>query len=165
MKSSLHKYATPLTVALFAASAISGVSLFLHVGQSAFHEMHEWLSIALLLPFALHLWKNWGALVGYARRGALLLPVLGVVAVAVLFAVPALLGSGSGEPPFLAMQLMTRAPLADLAPVLDTTPDGLLAHLKQRGYAASSTAQTLMTIATASGVPAERLLFELLPAR
>lgn len=166
MRAFLHKSATPLTAALFTISAISGVALFLHVGDGVFHEMHEWLSVALLIPFALHLWKNWGALVGYVRRGMLVIPAVATLVVAGLFALPSLsIGGSGGEPPFRAMDVMTRARLADLAPVLDTTPDGLLAHLRAQGYAVSSTAQSLVTIAAASGVPAQRLLVGLLPAR
>ncbi|HSO47757.1 MAG TPA: DUF4405 domain-containing protein [Rhizobiaceae bacterium] len=59
MPNLLMRYATPLTSGLFAVSLISGVALFFHLGQAAFHGMHEWLSMVLILPFALHLWKNW----------------------------------------------------------------------------------------------------------
>ena len=92
----LNRLATPLTLGLFAVSTISGVALFLHVGQGYFHAMHEWLSIVLLAPFVLHVWKNWNPLVIYARRGALLWPVLASVAIAVPFAWPALSGKQQG---------------------------------------------------------------------
>ena len=59
--------------------------------------MDEWLSMVLPAP-----------------AGAALLAALA-------FAVPALGGSG-GASPFRAIQLLLQAPLADLAPVLKTTP-------------------------------------------
>src|SRR3954463_6656648 len=59
MMSLFHRYATPLTLGLFAVSAVLGVALFFRVGQSVFHGMHGWLSLALLLPFTLHVWRNW----------------------------------------------------------------------------------------------------------
>jgi hypothetical protein len=159
----LNRYSTPLTLGLFAVSAVSGVALFFHFGQSAFHGMHEWLSLVLLLPFALHVWKNWPALLGYVRRRTLLVPVAVTALAALLFAVPALTGSGGGEPPIRAAQLMTRMRLADLAPVLKTTPDALQATLAKRGLQVISTNDTLEQVASSSGVPAVRLLFQILP--
>jgi hypothetical protein len=166
----LNRYATPLTLGLFAVSAISGVALFFHVGQGLFHGMHEWLSIVLLLPLALHVWRNWGALLGYVRRRTLLLPVAATLLAAVLFAVPALSGgglSGGGgmAPPARAVQLMTQMRLADLAPVLKTTPDALQTNLRQRGYTVNSVSDTLDTVASSSGGSAVQLLFQVLPAR
>lgn len=58
MKDIANRYATPLTTGLFAVSAISGVALFFHLGSAYFHGMHEWLSMALLIPFGVHVWKN-----------------------------------------------------------------------------------------------------------
>jgi len=167
VKSFLNRFATPLTAGLFAVSAFSGIALFFHVASGAFHEMHEWLSMVLLLPFAFHLSRNWTALLGYARRGVLLLPVAATLVAAALFVVPALVSGqmGGGEPPFRAMQLMTETDLADLAPVLKTTPASLLSGLRLRGYKVASTKETLDSVATASGISAVQLLFELLPAK
>ena len=58
MKSFVNRFSTPLTLGLFAISAISGMALFFHLGQGVFHSMHEWLSMVLLAPFAFHLWKT-----------------------------------------------------------------------------------------------------------
>lgn len=162
----LARYATPLTTGLFAVSAISGIALFFHWAPAAFHGMHEWLSIALLLPFGLHLWKNWPALAAYVRRGTLTVPLALSVAVAVPFAVPAMINGGSvGNPAFRTVALMTEAPLADLAPVLKTTPDALRASLEEKGLTVSSPASTLAEIAAASGQQANALLFSLTSPR
>ncbi|MCE8421489.1 DUF4405 domain-containing protein, partial [Rhodovulum sulfidophilum] len=59
MSSYLGRYATPFITGLFIVSLVSGLALFLHVGPSGFHAMHEWLSLLLIVPFVLHLWKNW----------------------------------------------------------------------------------------------------------
>lgn len=164
MKSLLTRYATQLTLGLFAVSAISGVALFFHVAQGAFHGMHEWLSMVLLLPAALHVWRNWGALMGYVRRHALLLPVAATVLAAVLFAIPGMSGQAGMSPPMRAMRSMTQARLVDLAPVLQTTPDALQARLQQRGYKVASANDTLDAVAASSGVAANQVLFAVLPA-
>jgi len=59
MTNLLNRYATPFITGLFVASLVSGVALFAHIGTGAFRDMHEWLSIVLIVPFILHLWRNW----------------------------------------------------------------------------------------------------------
>ena len=156
----LNRLATPLTLGLFAVSTISGVALFLHVGQGYFHAMHEWLSIVLLAPFVLHVWKNWNPLVIYARRGALLWPVLASVAIAVPFAWPALSGKQQGGSPTIPMRIMMKAPIADLAPLLKMTPEGLQVALAAKGYKAASTQESIEKIA---GENARTALYAVLP--
>ncbi|MCB1541971.1 MAG: DUF4405 domain-containing protein [Rhodoblastus sp.] len=160
MNAILNRLATPLTLGLFAISTISGVALFLHVGQGYFHAMHEWLSIVLLAPFVLHVWKNWNPLVIYARRGALLWPVLASVAIAVPFAWPALSGKQQGGSPAIPMRIMMRAPIADLAPLLKMTPEGLQTALAAKGYKAASTQDSIEKI---SGEHARTALYAVLP--
>ncbi len=156
----LNRLATPLTLGLFAVSTISGVALFLHVGQGYFHEMHEWLSMLLLLPFVLHVWKNWNPLVLYAKRGVLWLPVIASLVIAVPFAWPALSGKQQGGSPAIPMRIMMKAPIADLAPLLKMTPDALQAALADKGYKAGSTQESIEKIA---GENARAALFSVLP--
>jgi hypothetical protein len=94
MTSFFDRYATLPTLGVFAISAVSGVALCFHLGHGVFHAMHEWLSIVLLRPFALHIWKNWAALLGYVRRRTPPVPVAASVLAAVLFAVSALNNRG-----------------------------------------------------------------------
>ena len=164
LKNFMHRYGTPLTAGLFTVSAISGVALFFHWSSRTFHTMHEWLSMLLLAPFALHLWKNWKPLLAYARRKTLLIPLVLSLVVAVPFAVMASRGGGrAGNPVFQTVTLMTRTSLADLAPVFQATPDDLLRKLQQRGYQATSTAQSPEAIAQASAAAANDVLFALMP--
>lgn len=61
MNSLFIRYRTPLTTGLFLFSTNSGVELFFHWTTFAFHRTHEWLSHALPVPFALHVWMTrWG---------------------------------------------------------------------------------------------------------
>jgi hypothetical protein len=83
MNSMLQRYATPLITGFFLVSLISGAALFVHVGTGVFRGMHEWLSMVLILPFALHLWKNWRALTNYFSRPPFAI-AMGVALVAAL---------------------------------------------------------------------------------
>jgi hypothetical protein len=161
----MHRYGTPLTAGLFTVSAVSGVALFFHWAPRTFHAMHEWLSVVLLAPFALHLLKNWKPLLAYAKRKTLVIPLVLSVLVAVPFALTAARGGRAGNPALQAVSLMTEASLADLAPVLHAKPEELLRHLQQQGYKASSTSDSVTAIATASQARASDVLYAMLPSR
>lgn len=161
----INRFATPLTTGLFVVSAVSGVALFFHWVPGAFHSMHVWLSMVLLLPFVLHVWRNWRSLLAYAKRGTLVVPLIASLLVAVPFAVSGTSGGGrGGNPAFRATAFMTQARIADLAPVLKTMPDALLTTLKQQGYRAQSAGQTLHEVASASGTQGSEALFAVISA-
>lgn len=80
VKATLLKFATPLTTGLFLASLISGIALFLRVGPRSFEEMHEVLSMLLIVPFALHLWRNWKGFTNYFRRPPMMIALLASIA-------------------------------------------------------------------------------------
>jgi hypothetical protein len=109
------------------------VALFFHWTPDAFHVMHEWLSVVLLVPFALHVWRNWPALIRYVRHKTLFLPVLVSILVVVPFAASGLMHAGNGGPlSARAARLLLQTQLTDLAPVLKTTPDALRTKLVGR---------------------------------
>ncbi|HEX4408141.1 MAG TPA: DUF4405 domain-containing protein [Xanthobacteraceae bacterium] len=160
----LNRLATPLTAGLFTVSAISGTALFFRWAPGAFHTMHVWLSMVLLAPFLLHVLKNWQSLMGYAKRGTLIVPLAVCLIVALPFVYAGLNGA-RGSPSSRAVRLMTQVPLSNLAPVLKSTPEALLAALRKQGYGADSASDTLEKIAAASGKQGPELLFALLPLR
>lgn len=163
-RSFVSRFATPLTTGLFLVSAVSGVALFFHLASPVFHSMHEWLSLVLLAPFVLHITRNWKSLVGYGRRGTLLVPVVAALLVAVPFAWSGLTGPVRG-PASRLLPFMTHARLSDLAPVLKTTPDALVTALRNHGFDARSADDTLTAVARASGKDAAEALFAVVPAR
>lgn len=162
----LQRWATPLTIGLFLVSTVSGVALFFHWAPGAFHSMHEWLSVALLAPVLVHVWRNWRPFVGYVRRGALYVPLGLSLLLAAPFAISGLsAGGGMGNPAFRAAALLTHARLADLAPVLKMTPDDLTQALDRQGAAPRSVDETLDAIAARSNKNPSELLIALLPKR
>jgi len=164
LKNFMHRYGTPLTAGLFAVSAISGVALFFHWASGSFHSMHEWLSMALLVPFALHMVKNWKPLLAYAKKKTLLIPLVLSVIADVPFAMTSGKGRG-GNPAFQTISLMTRTSLDDLAPIFGMPADTMLKKLQARGYKVQSTRDTPNGIASASAVQANEVLAALLPQR
>ncbi|MDD2050933.1 DUF4405 domain-containing protein [Pseudomonas putida] len=165
LKNLINRYATPLTTGFFLVSLISGVALFFHWAPGLFHGMHEWLSMVLLVPFALHLWKNWGPMVGYINRKTLFVPLLLSVLIAIPFAVSSTGGKQGGNPAFAAVQLVSKAPLVDSAALFNNTPDELVARLRQRGLAVTSFGDNLNQIAQSAKMQPAQLIAELMNDR
>ncbi|MGP3697313.1 DUF4405 domain-containing protein [Rhodobacter sp. NSM] len=153
MSSALGRYATPFITGLFLVSLTSGIALFFHIGPSGFHGMHEWLSMVLILPFGLHVWKNWRAFLNYFRR----VPMGIALAVSALIALPFLMPSGAGEaggpPPFAFSHRILDNPVAEVAPLLGTSSEELTARLAAAGIAVEDPSQTLSQAIAASGRP------------
>ena len=161
----VNRYATPFTTGLFVVSLISGIFLFFHVGTAAFREMHEWLSMVLIVPFVLHVWKNWLPIKSYFNRGSLVWPLVVCLAAGAVFAVPALTSGAAGGNPQMAMfKAIAEAPTATVAPVLKTTPEALIERLKAAGVTATAE-QSLAQAATAAGRETRAVVFGVLAAK
>lgn len=164
----LSRYATPFITGLFLVSLVSGVALFFHFGSAYFHSMHEWLSMVLILPFVLHIWKNWRAFLNYFKRPAMAVASVASLAAAVAFVVPMMTAGGStgrsGPPEFAAVRVMQNAPISAVAPVFGQNGDGFAEHLRQRGYTVASTDMSLNAVAEASGKSPREILVDLPPA-
>ncbi|MFV0410431.1 MAG: DUF4405 domain-containing protein [Paracoccus sp. (in: a-proteobacteria)] len=151
MSQLFNRYATPLTTGLFLVSLMSGIALFFHIGLGGFHPMHEWLSMVLILPFVLHIWRNWRPFIAYFRHA----PMLMALALSVLSAGWFLLpsddeGRRGGPPQFAFAHLVLQSSPAELAPVLNTTPETLIAQLAAQGIPAAAD-QSLIEAASTAG--------------
>lgn len=149
----LSRYATPFITGLFLVSLVSGIALFFHVGPSGFHGMHEWLSMVLILPFAFHLWKNWKPMTSYLRHAPMAIALIASLAAALVFLYPASASRGDragGPPQFAFAHKALTASVAEMAPVLDMTPEALQAKLAAAGFSVAGSEQTLTDIAAAS---------------
>lgn len=152
MISVFSRYATPFITGLFLVSLISGIALFFHVGPGGVHGMHEWLSMLLILPFVLHLWKNWRPMTGYFRHA----PMAVALAVSAIAAGAFLIPTGEtptagGPPQFRLAHLVLTQPLQGVAPAVGLTPEALADRLTAAGFDVTATTQPLTEIATASG--------------
>lgn len=165
-KSLANRYATPFVTGLFMVSLISGVALFFHLGQSLFHGMHEWLSMVLIVPFLLHVWKNWAPLTSYLKRDWLVWPLAASLAMALAFAVPAMMsGSRGGSPVGGLVAASVGAKLSDVAAVLGKSPDAAVQALTAAGYKVGASSDTLAAIGQASGKSGQQALFALVAAK
>ena len=152
MNPTLQRYATPFVTGLFLVSLVSGVALFFHVGGRAFHGMHEWLSMVLILPFVLHLWKNWRPMTIYFRQPAFAVAMALSTVAALGFVVASSMASSQGGPPQMAVfRVLKIATPAALAPAMGTDAQAIVAALKARGFDAAAPDVPLAEIATRAG--------------
>lgn len=151
MLSLFNRYATPFITGLFLISLVTGVALYFHIGPSGFRGMHEILSLVLILPFALHLWRNWRPFVCYFKHA----PMTIALVLSLAMAVPFLLPSGASEggeraAMFGLIQKVMNATPAQVAPVLHTTEAELTKALTDAGLTVIPD-QTLADMAKAAG--------------
>ncbi len=145
-----HRYATPLITGLFLVSLISGLALFFHIGPAGFHGMHEILSLVLILPFGLHLWKNWRPMLGYFRRVPMLVALVLSTLAAGAFLIPMGSATAGGPPQFQLVNRMMAQPLDRVAPALGSDAATVSAALTTAGFTVTEGA-SLTQIASASG--------------
>lgn len=155
-------YATPLITGMFIVSLITGVALFVHTGPAAFRAMHEWLSVVLILPFVLHLWRNWRAMTGYFRHAPMAIALAITVAASALFFLPSSNEGGNDGPPAfrLAAQILTHS-ATEVAASLGTTPDALVEKLVAGGFTAATPDLPLTQVAEKSGKDSNDLMLVL----
>ena len=151
MPALIQRYATPLITGLFIVSLVSGVALFFHVGQAYFHGMHEWLSMVLILPFALHLWKNWRAMTNYFAKPAFALAMGLSLAGGAVFAVLGAANSSGGPPQMALARMILASPAEEVVPLLNLSPEEFAAKLAAAGFATPAPGQSLADLAKASG--------------
>ncbi len=161
----LSRWATPSITGLFVISLVSGIAIFFGVGRSYFTGMHEWLSMVLVVPFVLHLWKNWRPFVSYLKRPPMAVAGALSLAAALVFVVPAIV-SPSGPPPERALvQLLPSRTIAQVAPLFGHSGETLGAALAAGGLTVASPDDTLATVADASGATTSRVLSVALAAK
>ena len=154
MQDLYQKYATPFTTGLFLVSLISGLALFFHIGQAYFHGMHEWLSIVLIVPFVLHVMKNWRPFVSYFKRPPMMIAMVASIIAGLAFAWPAMTSTqtgGGGNPMRGIAMTIEKAKLSVVAPLFGHDGGSLQIALAEKGLTVASPDQTIDEIAKASG--------------
>ena len=149
---------TTLTVALFAVVAISGVMMFFGLGARLVREAHELLGLAFVVAGLLHTVRHWRAIQRYLGGKLLWGSVAVVVAAAIVLCVPATSGPPRVNPARQSMEVVAASHLDDLAPLLNTDTDALMAKLQAAGAPVSGSQDTLKQIEQRSGRALPELL-------
>lgn len=153
----LRRYATAMTVVLFAIAAVTGVLMFFHVGGHALTGMHEWLGMLFVAAALLHVARNRAAFakVAKAPRTWVLLG-LAVTAAAGFLAAPQ--SEAGGSPVMALVQATGKAPISAVAPVFNMPVEEMIARLEKAGVRVTGPEQSLTQVATAQGTDTFRLI-------
>lgn len=158
----VFNYGTAFTTGLFLVSAVSGVALYFHLGVGVFRPMHETLSMVLLVPVVIHLWRNWRFLIAYFRQAAMpvALIVCAVAAGSYAFTVGNSAtgthrrGQSGGNPAFVLLESVQNTPLSLLAPAVALDETQALKRLAEAGFVGVTGEDTITALAKRSGRPA-----------
>ncbi|MFD1695419.1 DUF4405 domain-containing protein [Roseibium aestuarii] len=151
MPSLLSRYATPFTTGFFLVSLVSGIALFFHWNSSLFHSMHEWLSMVLILPFVLHVWKNWRPFLAYFKRMPMVAALVLSVVAALPFMIPSSGPARGGNPMVAIANKVQSASLETVAPLYGLSPEAFQAELETRGWKAPDLTRSLRAVAADNG--------------
>lgn len=135
--STLRKYATPLTIGSFILMAVTGTLMFFHWNTGLNKVAHEWLGFVMVAAVALHVVLNWRAFSLYFKR-PLAMGLMGVFVLALGLSFLPLTGQQQGRPDLAAVRLVVSAPLSEVAPLLDTSVETLIARLAETGITATA---------------------------
>lgn len=138
-----REWITPITAGSFLLLAVTGGFMFFHAAPGMAKEMHEWLSWVFLAAVAFHAIVNFSALKNYLfqRKGQVL---FGAFVLILLVSFAPFGGDEEDIPHFAAsIHALAKAPLSTVAQVAQTSPEQILARLKQEGIAVQSAQQNL----------------------
>jgi hypothetical protein len=155
-----RNWSTPLIIGTSIFTGISGVMLFLHLGEGLVKEAHEWIGIAFVFGTLLHIKVNWAAFRRYFSLG---LP-RAVMASVLVGSLALMLTSGHGKdgnPMRAAIKTIEAAPLSLVAQLQSRDADELHQLLETEGFKVANNSTPLLTIASDSG-KSGRELFTLL---
>lgn len=160
MKPTLKSWATPLVIATFIISAVTGILIFFHKEGGLIKPVHEWLSWALVTGGVLHTIANWKSFANYfSRKVALAIISTGLIITIAAITVPS---QGKGGNPFMRVnRTLSTASVETLAPIVKLTPEQAVAKLEQKGLKVGNANQSIKEIATSNDSEAQKVILAL----
>ncbi|EXJ16811.1 DUF4405 domain-containing protein [Imhoffiella purpurea] len=154
-----RQWSTPAIIAAGVFVSVSGVLMFFGMHDPV-KLAHEWIGLAFAVFVGLHIATHWRGFKGYfAQRKA-----LGIIAVVTLATLSLMVVSGThegGNARHRIFHSFERAPLTEIAPLLDTSADSLATKLQSEGFKVASTAQSIEEIASRNGTRPPELIHAL----
>lgn len=151
VESFLRRYSTQATAALGVVVGVTGIMMFFHVAKGEVEGVHEWLGLAFAAAAILHVLRHRHGFSSMLRqpRMQVLAGAAALVTVAFLVLTPA----KQGNPARLAIQMVMRAPISEVAPLVGVSSAELASRL-----GATDPSHSLETLARAQGTDPMKLL-------
>ena len=140
-------WATPVTIGTFALMAVTGGLMFFHLDTGLNKLAHEWLGWVMVAGVAAHAAANWPGFKRYflsSRTGRAIIAASLVVLAGSFVSLP---GGPKGQPPHvMALKAVTRAPIADVAPLSGRPAAQLIDELAKAGILLPSAEASLDSV-------------------
>lgn len=154
---SLSNWSTPLVIGAYLVTAISGVMLFFHVGESLIKEAHEWIGLIFVFGALLHIKNHWLPLKKHFTR-----PVAQTVIASVLIAGAAFVvvsgNEGVGNPVRAVMHSMEQAPLSLVAQLQQRDEAELVRLLENAGFMVTDPGASLQKLAEVNNTSSREII-------
>lgn len=147
----IQRWSTPASAASFVVTGGSGLLLLFHVGDDLLLGLHEVAGVGMVLAVLVHVVRFWKPLLAYGRNGISLQVsfLVAALATAALVTTAALgLDASTGQ---ILRSRLEQAPITDLAPIFDESPEDLVARLQRAGLQGVTPEANAAQIAAASG--------------
>lgn len=150
----LRLLSTPAVIGAGLVVAVSGVMMFFGLHQPV-ARAHEWIGLAFALAIAAHIATHWRGVKGYIKQPL----AIGIVAALALATSFLLLPTDQGGHGIKGLiHNIEAAPINQIAPLLERSPNQLLSTLSNAGFEVQDGQQSVAAIAAANGSEPKTLL-------
>ncbi|NTU68033.1 MAG: DUF4405 domain-containing protein [Chlorobiaceae bacterium] len=157
MKPTSKSWATPLIIATFTISGITGILIFFHMEGGLVKPVHELLSWALVAGAALHTAAHWKSFTAYFKKRSSIATIsIGAIVALASFMAP--VKGGHGNPFMKAGKAMSTASVETVAPIARLTPAQAVKKLEQKGINVANASQSIQAIASDNRTKDARVL-------
>ena len=163
MRILLNRHAAPFITSLFLVLLVWGSALFFHVVPAGFHGMHEWLSLLLILSFALHPWKNRRPMTSYLRHAPMGVALAASAALAEVLLLPGGIRGRAATRRLPCLGRVIQSRPAELASLLEVSPEAMAAAVNGAGIAVTDTGQPVAPAAAAGATTTMDIAAALVP--
>lgn len=157
----MRRWATPLTIGAFAASAISGIMMFFHWNSPLVKVIHEWGSWFLVIGGLFHVAGSWQLFVQYFSK-PMARAIMAVFALLVMAFFLPLSGTTEGHgrkvPPALLSRALPEASFTTVASIAQHQPEELMKELQLKGILVKNKDETIQAIASRNNKPGVDIL-------
>ncbi|MFD2112698.1 DUF4405 domain-containing protein [Thiorhodococcus fuscus] len=154
-----RQWSTPAVISAGVFMSVSGVLMFFGMHDPV-TLAHEWIGLAFVTFVVFHIATHWRGFTGYFSRRAAL-GIIGVVALVTAGLIGLSASQEGSNVKHRIFQSLERAPLTEIAPLLDESADTLVTKLESGGFKVVSTAQSIEEIASRNGARPPELMHRL----
>lgn len=143
-----REWATPVVMGAFTLSGLTGIAMFFGFKTQTSFTIHEWLGLTFVVGGLSHVVVNFPAYKRHLTQRLGLTIVLIYVVLTIAAFLPLAPKRPVNNPLTKMLNALQEAPLNDLAPLFEETPQALMSWLQSAGFNIESTDQSITDFAS-----------------